>query len=52
MIDTASHAGAWARAIRDGRIPCTEYVPTTDDRQHGEGERVRGDVQSHGSAIK
>ena len=23
--------------------------PTTDDRQHGEGERVRGEGQSHGS---
>ncbi len=28
---------------------CAAIPPTTDDRQHGEGERVRGDVQSHGS---
>lgn len=49
MIDTASHAGAWARAIRDGRIPCTEYAPPADDRQHGEGKRVRGENNLHGS---
>jgi PcfJ-like protein len=26
--------------------------PTTDDRQHGEGERVRGDHNLHGSAMQ
>lgn len=35
-----------------GLLLAAAIPPTTDDRQHGEGERVRGDVQSHGSASK
>lgn len=41
---------AWlAASIATGLLIGRAIPPTTDDRQHGEGERVRGDVQSHGS---
>lgn len=41
---------AWcAVSVPAGFLIAAAIPPTTDDRQHGEGERVRGDVQSHGS---
>lgn len=41
---------AWvAVSFPTGLLLAAAIPPTTDDRQHGEGERVRGDVQSHGS---
>lgn len=41
---------AWfAASIATGLLIGSAIPPTTDDRQHGEGKRVRGDVQSHGS---
>ncbi|WP_387425170.1 hypothetical protein [Sphingomonas melonis] len=44
----AQIATAWfAASIATGLLIGRSIPPTTDDRQHGEGERVRGDVQSH-----
>ena len=41
---------AWfITSIPAGLLVARFIRPTTDDRQHGEGKRVRGDVQSHGS---
>lgn len=41
---------AWfAASIATGLLFAAAIPPTTDDCQHGEGKRVRGDVQSHGS---
>lgn len=39
---------AWcALSLPTGLLLAASIPPTTDDRQHGEGERVRGEVQSH-----
>ncbi len=50
MIDSLSEAGSWERAIRDGRIPVTDYAPTplhNPADQRGEGGKVRGGGISH-----
>lgn len=49
MIDALSEAGSWSRAIRDGRIPVTDYAPTPlhyPADQRGEGQ-VRGEHFNH-----
>ena len=41
---------AWlAASIATGLLIGSAIPPTTDDRQHGEGERVRGENNLHGS---
>lgn len=41
---------AWlAASIATGLLIGRAIPPTTDDRQHGEGERVRGESNLHGS---
>ncbi|MHA0335804.1 hypothetical protein [Sphingomonas aquatilis] len=45
---TAAILTAWlAASITTGLLIGRAIPPTTDDRQHGEGERVRGSDQHH-----
>lgn len=43
---------AWfAASIATGLLIGRAIPPTTDDRQHGEGERVRGQGQFHNGSV-